>query len=354
MPTGRPLSERSAAIKEALTGQQKDSTITLDLQPDEIESFSRFTQRARSAAKSLGLKIGVRADKDDATKGIVTIKETDLDPNEKPAKTGRRGRPRKEEAAAEEPKPKRRRRAKKDEDEKADDAPRADAPMVAEIVTEAVVDVDVEEPATEASEEERELVGEVASAIVDTMLEGEDVRGVAVCVSGSIAAYKACEVVRGLQRGGCDVAVAMTPAACEFVGPTTFAALTDLPVAYDLFEWPVSALPHIELADWADLIVVAPASADCIAKIAHGFADDCVAATVLAASSPVIVCPSMNVHMWQNPATQANVETLRDRGIIVLEPAEGYLVCGDWGEGKLAPVETIVKACLDEIAKLDA
>ncbi len=342
MPTGRPMSERSTAIKEALTGKRKNSTVTLDLQPDEIESFSRFTQRARTAAKNLGMKVGVRVDKADSTKGVITVKETGLDPKEKPAKTGRRGRPRKdepkaEEPKAEEPKPKHARKPKTSEPK--DD----DVPMVAEIVEEEVVTA---EPVS------------VADALVEEMLEEaieeEDVRGVAVCVSASIAAYKACEIVRGLQRGGCDVAVAMTPAATEFVGPATFAALTDLPVAVDLFDWPVSQLPHIELAEWADLIVVAPASADCIAKIAHGLADDCVCATVLAATSPIIVCPSMNVHMWQNPATQANVKTLRDRGVIVLEPAEGYLVCGDWGEGKLAPVETIVKACLDEVAKLGA
>ncbi len=345
MPTGRPMSERSKAIKDALTGKQANASVAIDLQPDEIESFSRFTQRARNAGKSLGMKVGVHVDKEDPSKGIIVVKETGLDPKEKPAKTGRRGRPRKSEAKDEQPKPKRTRKAKKPEKED-------DLPMASEIVTEAVVDLDASDMS--AVDAELVLMDEVADALLEEELEGEDVRGVAVCVSGSIAAYKACEVVRGLQKGGLDVAVAMTPAACEFVGPATFAALTDLPVAYDLFDWPVSQLPHIELAEWADLIVVAPASADCIAKLAHGLADDCVAATVLAATSPVIVCPSMNVHMWKNPATQANVKTLRDRGIIVLEPAEGYLVCGDWGEGKLAPVDTIVKACLDEIAKLDA
>ena len=133
--------------------------------------------------------------------------------------------------------------------------------------------------------------------------------GEAVC--GGIAAYKACEVLRGLQRAGCEVRVTMTADATRFVGDVTFEALSGSPVATSLYDWPDSAIPHIALAEWADVAVVVPATANVLAKMACGIADDCLTTTLLACACPVLAAPGMNVHMWQSRATQANVETLR-------------------------------------------
>ena len=182
--------------------------------------------------------------------------------------------------------------------------------------------------------------------------EGEkDVRAghtpcVLLAVCGGIAAYKACEVLRGLQKAGCDVRVTMTADAERFVGVSTFEALSGHPVACDLYAYPESPIPHIALADAADVAVVVPATANVMAKMAAGLADDCLSTTLLACACPVLVAPGMNVHMWQNPATQANVETLRSRGVRFAGPDEGRLACGDVGEGKLASVEAIVAAAL--------
>ena len=169
---------------------------------------------------------------------------------------------------------------------------------------------------------------------------------VLVGVTGGIAAYKACEVLRGLQRAGCDVRVCMTADACQFVGPTTFAALSGHPVVTGLYDDPQTAIPHIELAGWADAAVVVPATANVLAKMACGIADDALTSTLLALACPTLVAPAMNVHMWRHPATQANVATLRARGVTVVEPACGRLACGDVGEGKLAEVDDIVAAVL--------
>lgn len=169
---------------------------------------------------------------------------------------------------------------------------------------------------------------------------------VLVAVCGGIAVYKACEVVRGLQKAGCDVRVTMTSDAARFVGPATFEALTKAPVAADLFSYPGSAIPHIELAEWADLALVVPATANVMAKMAAGIADDCLSTTLLACPCPVLVAPAMNVHMWRAAATQANLETLRSRGVRIVMPAEGRLACGDVGEGKLADVGVVVDAAL--------
>ena len=169
---------------------------------------------------------------------------------------------------------------------------------------------------------------------------------VLLAVCGGIAAYKACEVLRGLQKAGCEVRVTMTADAERFVGATTFEALSGAPVATSLYEYPGSAIPHIELAEWADAAVVVPATANVIAKMACGIADDCLTTTLLACACPVLVAPGMNVHMWQNPATQANVATLRGRGVSFVGPDSGRLACGDVGEGKLAGVDEIVAAAL--------
>ena len=130
---------------------------------------------------------------------------------------------------------------------------------------------------------------------------------VLLAVCGGIAAYKACEVLRGLQKAGCEVRVTMTDDAERFVGAATFEALSGSPVATSLYDYPGSAIPHIQLAEWADAAVVVPATANVMAKMACGIADDCLTTTLLACwgCCPVLVAPGMNVHMWQSPATQS-------------------------------------------------
>lgn len=169
---------------------------------------------------------------------------------------------------------------------------------------------------------------------------------VLLLVCGGIAAYKACEVLRGLQKAGHEVRVAMTEDARRFVGEATFEALTRHAVACGLYGYPESAIPHIDLAEWADLALVVPATANVMAKMAAGIADEVVSTTLLACPCPVLVAPGMNVHMWQSPATQANLMLLQERGVRFVLPVEGRLACGDVGQGKLADVEDIVLAAL--------
>ena len=178
---------------------------------------------------------------------------------------------------------------------------------------------------------------------------------VLLAVCGGIAAYKACEVLRGLQKAGCEVRVTMTADAERFVGAVTFEALSGVPVATSLYGNPGSAIPHIDLAEWADAAVVVPATANVMAKMACGIADDCLTTTLLACwgCCPVLVAPGMNVHMWQSPATQANVAALRERGVRFAGPDSGRLACGDVGEGKLAAVDQIVAAALALLAPRD-
>ncbi len=174
-------------------------------------------------------------------------------------------------------------------------------------------------------------------------------------VSGGIAAYKAAEIVRLLQDRGMRVQVVMTRAAQEFVRPLTFAALSGEKVITDLFgagaEQPnvESAVEHIAVAESADALLVAPATADLVAKFAHGVADDFLTTLFLATKAPVVVAPAMNVNMWENPVTQQNVETLRARGVRVVEPGSGYLACGMVGPGRLAENEQIVAAVLETL-----
>jgi phosphopantothenoylcysteine decarboxylase / phosphopantothenate---cysteine ligase len=175
---------------------------------------------------------------------------------------------------------------------------------------------------------------------------------VALGVTGGIAAYKAAELVRLLQDRGIRVQVIMTRAAQEFVRPLTFAALSGEKVITDLFgagaEEPNidSAVEHIAVAQSIDALVVAPATADAIAKFAHGEANDFLTTLFLATTAPVVVAPAMNVNMWENAATQANIQTLKARGIHMVEPDSGYLACGMVGAGRLAANETIVQAVL--------
>lgn len=164
-----------------------------------------------------------------------------------------------------------------------------------------------------------------------------------VGVTGCIAAYKACEVVRGLQKAGYHVKVMMTENATRFVGPATFKALTSEPVAISLFDAADDPVHHISLAKEADLMVIAPCTGNVMAKIAHGVADDLLTTTVLAARGPVLIAPAMNSVMWGAAATQDNLRVLERRGFHFTRPVEGHLACGDEGAGKLADVDDIVE-----------
>ncbi len=155
-------------------------------------------------------------------------------------------------------------------------------------------------------------------------------------VTGSIAAYKAAELVRRLRDAGAEVRVVMTRGASEFVTPMTFQALSGHPVSQELLDTEAEAgMGHIELARWADAILVAPASADFLARLAQGRADDLLSAICLASDVPLAMAPAMNTHMWQNAATQQNVRTLRARGVLMLGPDEGEQACGETGAGRL-------------------
>ena len=169
-------------------------------------------------------------------------------------------------------------------------------------------------------------------------------------VGGGIAAYKSAELARILMQQGHEVQAVMTAAAEEFVRPLTFAALTRRKVLTNLFAIE-SALEHISVAQEHELLAVAPATADLIAKMAHGLADDFLTTLCLAFTGPVVVAPAMNVNMWQHAATQANLETLRQRGYRMVEPGSGYLACGMTGPGRLAELEEIVAAIESEARK---
>ena len=162
-------------------------------------------------------------------------------------------------------------------------------------------------------------------------------------VSGGIAAYKAVEVMRLLQKSGCDVSVAMTKHATEFVQPLTFRALTDKHVIVDDYD-PANPDPiaHINFSQSIDLLLVVPATANIIAKFANGVADDFLSSTYLASNAPVLIAPAMNTTMWENPATQRNIEQLKKDGVHFVEPVAGELACKTVGTGKLEDVENIV------------
>jgi phosphopantothenoylcysteine decarboxylase/phosphopantothenate--cysteine ligase len=179
---------------------------------------------------------------------------------------------------------------------------------------------------------------------------------VALGVTGGIAAYKAAEIVRLLQDRGIRVQVVMTRAAQEFVRPLTFAALSGEKVITGMFSPGEehepnidSAIEHIAVAQAIDALVVAPATADVLAHFAQGIASDFLTTLYLATTAPVVVAPAMNVNMWNHPATQANLETLRQRGVKIVEPGSGYLACGMTGAGRLAENETIVAAVLEAL-----
>ena len=182
-------------------------------------------------------------------------------------------------------------------------------------------------------------------------MESPNQKTVLIGVTGCIAAYKACEILRGLQKAGVRVKVVMTEHATHFVDPLTFRALTHEPVAVGLFDDPSDPIHHISLAQEADLFLVAPCTANVMAKIAHGIADDLLTTTALATTAPVFLAPAMNVHMYENAATQANMALLRERGMQFIEAGSGYLACGDVGRGRLADPDDIVAAVLAGLAE---
>jgi len=181
---------------------------------------------------------------------------------------------------------------------------------------------------------------------------------VTVGVSGGIAAYKAAELVRALQRQSLEVHVVMTAAAQKFVQPLTFSALTGYKVITSLWEdWSADdaaeqhGIDHIAEAQWADALVVAPATANILAKFAHGLADDFLSTMFLATTAPVLVAPAMNVNMWNHAATQANLEILRQRGVAIVDPGTGDLACGMVGTGRMAEPEAITEAVLKTLGR---
>ena len=171
-------------------------------------------------------------------------------------------------------------------------------------------------------------------------------------VSGGIAAYKACELLRQLTETGHDVRVIPTRSALEFVGAATWAALSGHPVSASLWQ-DVHEVPHVAIGRAADLVVVAPATADLLANAAHGLADDLLTNTLLIARCPIVMAPAMHTEMWEHPATQANVAILRARGVLVLEPAVGRLTGADTGKGRLPEPEQIAHVCRQLLARRD-
>ncbi len=169
-------------------------------------------------------------------------------------------------------------------------------------------------------------------------------------MGGGIAAYKACELLRRLTESGHDVTVVPTAAALEFVGAPTWAALSGKPVSTQVWD-DVHEVPHVRIGRSADLVVVAPATADLLAKAAHGLADDLLTNTLLTARCPVVFAPAMHTEMWEHPATQANVATLRSRGVLVVEPAEGRLTGADTGKGRLPEPAELFEVATEVLAR---
>ena len=171
-------------------------------------------------------------------------------------------------------------------------------------------------------------------------------------VTGSIAAYKAAELARLMMKKGWDVWVVMSACATQYVGPLTFRALTGHPVAHGSFaELEQETYTHLGLSEGAAAMVVAPCSAQTLARLANGFADDVLSCAALSVEAPLLVAPAMNVRMWKNAAVQENVATLKRRGAIVVPPGQGELACGDVGEGRLSDLDAIVRAVAKAIGE---
>ncbi|MHC4661439.1 MAG: flavoprotein [Planctomycetota bacterium] len=169
-------------------------------------------------------------------------------------------------------------------------------------------------------------------------------------VTGSIAAYKSAIIASALAKKGVDVVAVMTGAATNLLGPVTLASITGNPVHTEMFVPAENLTPaHISLRNRADLVLVAPATANCMAKYANGIADDLLTSTLISVTAPVIFAPAMNAEMWRHPATQANLKTLQERGVIFVGPEKGHLVCDDDDIGRLAEPEKIVETCLEKL-----
>jgi len=184
-----------------------------------------------------------------------------------------------------------------------------------------------------------------------------NVRGkfIVLAVTGSIAVYKVVDLARKLTQSGATVQVVMTPGATQFVQPLTFQALTYRPVEVEMFgTFDDRATGHVAMGQQADVVVIAPATAHTIARLANGFADDLIGTTVLAAHAPLVIAPAMETHMWANPATQANIDVLRDRGATIVEPETVELASGQMGQGRLASLEAIAAAIEDALATSSA
>lgn len=179
-------------------------------------------------------------------------------------------------------------------------------------------------------------------------------KAIVLAVTGGIAAYKSAELARMLIKQGANVRVAMTESAAKFITPLTLETLTQSPVATSLWGHDAPAeVDHIHLADWADAVVIAPATANIIGKLASGIADDFVSTFLLAVTSPVIVCPAMNVHMYDHPAVKSNLGKLRSYGCRIVEPAAGYLACGYEGKGRLPELDVIVEEIIASLSTND-
>ena len=177
-------------------------------------------------------------------------------------------------------------------------------------------------------------------------------RKILLCVSGGIAVYKAVALVSKLSQAGATVKVIMTDSARQFVQPLSFQVMSRNDVYFDTFdEKDSSVIAHIDLADWADLIIVAPATANVIGKLANGIGDDMVTTTLLAATAPIWVAPAMNVHMYDHPAVKRNIQQLHADGIQFIEPSEGFLACGYVGKGRLEEPEKIVELVSDHFTR---
>jgi phosphopantothenoylcysteine synthetase/decarboxylase len=175
---------------------------------------------------------------------------------------------------------------------------------------------------------------------------------VAVHVCGSVAAYKACEVITSLRKEGCEVRVAMTRSARRFITETTLQSLSGYPVAGTIWQRAAGhGMAHIDLGTWAEVHVVVAASANLIARLAHGFADDAVTAALLATRAPLLIAPAMESAMWEHPATRANVQTLRSREVSFVGPVRGRLASGSEGEGRMAEVEDVLAAARALLSK---
>ncbi len=191
-----------------------------------------------------------------------------------------------------------------------------------------------------------------ATPAADRALVGYEV---VVCVSGGIAAYKTAAVASALVQAGCGVTTAMTRSARRFVGPTTFRGLTGRPVLTSMWRGDdPGALDHLRASEGADLIVVAPATANVIGKLAGGIADDLVSTLLLAADCPVMLAPAMNTRMWNHPAVQRNIAFLKDHGFALIGPEEGHLACGTAGSGRMSEPETILAAIREQLSSQPA